>query len=99
MINGDMQIKRLCLFAILSFPLLLGCGLEQATREEQKPSAKVAEEAAVLHLDHAQPKLPTMRLFLADKTVTAELARSVREIATGMMFRESMGENEGMLFV
>ncbi len=99
MINGDMQIKRLCLFAILSVPLLLGCGLEQATREEQKPSAKVAEEAAVLHLDHAQPKLPTMRLFLADKTVTAELARSVREIATGMMFRESMVENEGMLFV
>ena len=99
MINGDMQIKRLCLFAILSFPPLLGCGLEQATREEQKPSAKVAEVAAVLHLDHAQPKLPTMRLFLADKTVTAELARSVREIATGMMFRESMGENEGMLFV
>ncbi len=71
MINGDMQINRLCLFAILSFPPLLGCGLEQTAREVQRPSAKVAEEAPVLHLDHAQPRLPTMRRFLADKTVTA----------------------------
>ena len=53
----------------------------------------------VLHLDHAQPKLRTTKLYLADKTVVAEIAQSITQIATGMMFRESMGENDGMLFV
>ena len=54
---------------------------------------------SVLHLDHAQPKLTTIKLYLADKAVVAEVAKAIHEIATGMMFRESMDENDGMLFV
>ena len=51
------------------------------------------------HLDHAQPKLRTMKLWLGPKEITAELAISRTEIATGMMFRDKMEENEGMLFI
>ena len=51
------------------------------------------------HLDHAQPKLRTMKLWLGSKEITAELAINRVEIGTGMMFRDKMEENEGMLFI
>ncbi len=40
-----------------------------------------------------------MKLWLGPKELAAEIARTETEIATGMMFREEMGENEAMLFV
>jgi uncharacterized membrane protein (UPF0127 family) len=57
----------------------------------------------VQHLLHAQPKLPTMKVFISDGTnsqeFTAEICDEPVEIATGMMFRTRMAENEAMLFV
>ena len=47
----------------------------------------------------AQPKLQTMKLYVGAEVVSAELAMNQVQIATGMMFRTEMGENEGMLFV
>jgi uncharacterized protein len=47
----------------------------------------------------AQPRLPTIELYLGTHQITAEVARSTLQIRTGMMFRSSLGENEGMLFV
>jgi hypothetical protein len=47
----------------------------------------------------AQPKLPTMKLLVGPQIVDAEIALKPIELATGMMFRKEMGENEGMLFV
>jgi len=47
----------------------------------------------------AQPKLQTIKLYAGTETVSAELAMAQVQIATGMMFRTEMGENEGMLFV
>ena len=52
-----------------------------------------------MHLDHAQPKLPTLKLWMGTQEVAAELAIRPVEIMTGMMFRKDMGEYEGMLFV
>jgi len=52
-----------------------------------------------MHLDHAQPKLPTLKLWMGTQEVSAELAIRPVEIMTGMMFRKEMGESEGMLFV
>lgn len=46
-----------------------------------------------------QPKLPTTPLTIGIHVVQAELAVSPEQQATGMMFRTSMGTNEGMLFV
>lgn len=51
------------------------------------------------HLLHAQPKLTTMKVYVDNQEVTAEIARQMVEIATGMMFRTNMSENEAMLFV
>lgn len=40
-----------------------------------------------------------MKLYVGPEVVTAELAMNQIQIATGMMFRTEMAENEGMLFV
>jgi hypothetical protein len=47
----------------------------------------------------AQPKLPTVKLWLGDQELLAEVARSAVELRTGMMFRTNLAENEAMLFV
>lgn len=50
-------------------------------------------------MTNAQPRLPTVKLWLGSQEVVAEVARTPTQIATGMMFRKEMGENEGMIFV
>ena len=49
-------------------------------------------------LDHAQPKLPTLKLWLGAHELSAEAALTEIQQATGMMYRKEMGENEAMLF-
>jgi uncharacterized protein len=46
-----------------------------------------------------QPKLPTTPLTVGLHVIQAELAITPEQQQTGMMFRTSMGTNEGMLFV
>lgn len=46
----------------------------------------------------ALPKLPSLKLWIGQHELEAELAITTRELATGMMHRKEMGENEGMLF-
>ncbi len=62
-------------------------------------NALAPEDSNHLYLDHAQPKLRTVRLWIGAKELTSEVAMTVREISTGMMFRKEIGDNEGMLFV
>jgi hypothetical protein len=50
-------------------------------------------------LTHAQPKLPTLKVWLGSEELTAEIAREPVQIATGMMFRTNLADNEAMLFV
>jgi uncharacterized membrane protein (UPF0127 family) len=47
----------------------------------------------------AQPRLPTVKLFIGTNELITEIARTPRQMATGMMFRQTMAENEAMLFV
>jgi uncharacterized protein len=47
----------------------------------------------------AQPKLPTMRIYVGPETLDAELATTAREEMTGMMFRTNILETDTMLFV
>ncbi len=51
------------------------------------------------HLLHAQPRLPTLKLWVGDQELVAEIARRPVEIATGLMFRTNLLEHEAMLFV
>jgi uncharacterized protein len=47
----------------------------------------------------AQPKLPTMKIYLGAETLDAELALTGREEQTGMMFRTNIQDADSMLFV
>jgi uncharacterized membrane protein (UPF0127 family) len=73
---------------------LFGNGCERTTALAPSASA-----AAQVHLDHAQPKLPTVKLWIGPKAMLAEVARTPTQIATGMMFRKEMAADDGMIFV
>lgn len=47
----------------------------------------------------AQPTLPSVKLTINGKALTAEVADDNTERATGLMFREKLAEDSGMLFV
>lgn len=79
--------------------LLWGCDQPQSKPISEATNTSAVSLNAPLHLDHAQPKLRTMKLWLGPKELNAELAITETEIATGMMFRDKMEENEGMLFI
>jgi uncharacterized membrane protein (UPF0127 family) len=48
---------------------------------------------------HAQPKLPTIRLWLGAEELSTEMATTEIEEETGMMFRTNLDEKAGMIFV
>lgn len=78
---------------------MAGCGSNTPPPRPERAAAPETQSRGTLHLDHALPKLPTIKLWLGDQEITAEVALTVTEIATGMMFRTNLAENEGMLFV
>lgn len=55
--------------------------------------------ALVLAGGTAQPPLPTVRLVVAGKTLTAEVADEPHEQAAGLMHRTSLAPDSGMLFL
>lgn len=55
--------------------------------------------AQAIAQDGPQPRLPTIDLTAGMHVIRTELARSPQEQMVGMMFRKTMGANEGMLFV
>jgi uncharacterized protein len=75
---------------------LLTASCEKKTGLAPTPPAATLDQ---IHLDQAQPRLPTVKLWLGSQELVAEVARTQTQVATGMMFRKDMGENEGMLFV
>ncbi len=46
-----------------------------------------------------RPRLPTIKITAGIHVIQTELAITGEQQATGMMFRKTMGTNEGMLFV
>ncbi|MCO5122981.1 MAG: DUF192 domain-containing protein [Rhizobacter sp.] len=55
--------------------------------------------AVSLAQTEAQPPLPAVRLNAGIHVIQAEVAASADERATGLMFRQTMAANAGMLFV
>ena len=49
--------------------------------------------------ESAQPGLPTTKLLVGAHEMVAELARTSRQIASGMMHRTGMAPDEAMLFI
>ena len=47
----------------------------------------------------AQPELPVTKLSIGDKTIRAEIADEEHERSAGLMFRETLAADAGMLFI
>lgn len=75
--------------------LLVGAGCLGCGKPAQPPAAAVTVPGLATR---AQPKLQTMKIYVATQEMVAELALTPDQLETGMMFRTNMGENEGMLF-
>jgi uncharacterized membrane protein (UPF0127 family) len=89
-----------CLWALALVALPSGCeknGAQGAARAMETGATNVAPIA--YHLDHAQPKLRTLKVWLGPHEIEAEVAVSLTEVSTGMMFRTNLAENAGMLFL
>ncbi len=78
--------------------ILTGC---QKPPSPPAPASATADAQPVIQLNEpteAQPKLQTVKLYVGSEQMDAELCATPRQIQTGMMFRKSMGTNDGMLF-
>ena len=60
--------------------------------------AAIAVLAGSVHAQTEAQKLPTIRLSAGMHVIQAELAKSPDERSIGLMFRPTMGTNDGMLF-
>jgi uncharacterized membrane protein (UPF0127 family) len=85
-------VKLMKLFAPALFAALLaGC---------QKTEPVAAPEPVQNSVPtHAQPKLPTMKLYLGAETLDAELALTGEQEHVGMMWRTNILETDAMIFV
>ncbi len=61
------------------------------------PDARIA--VAGESVGAAQPRLPVVTLRIGSTSVTAEVADDPAEQEKGLMFRETLADGEGMLFV
>ena len=92
-------------FLLTSLLLSTACIESEPPQAPKAAKAESAEKKAPrrvpgqLYLDQAQPKLRTIKLWLGPDELETEIAASSTEIATGMMYRTEMAENEAMLFV
>lgn len=78
---------------------LAGCNDPKQAAAAQTNAALSPTIHAPLYLTNAQPRLPTIKLFVGGEELVAELALRQVEIYTGMMWRTNLPENEAMLFV
>jgi uncharacterized protein len=83
--------------AMRLFPLVLALALATGCKKAETVPAKPAADSQ--EPTQAQPKLPTLKIYLGAETLDAELATTGREITTGMMFRTNVTDESAMLFV
>lgn len=87
-----MNFRGICFLALV-VAMLPGC------TKEKTPAAISEVEVEPAIPTHAQPKLPTVKLWIGAEEMTAEMAVTAIQMQTGMMFRTNIAENEGMIFV
>jgi uncharacterized membrane protein (UPF0127 family) len=83
--------------AIRLFSLVLAVALATSCKKAETSPAKPSVDSQ--QPTHAQPKLPTLKIYLGAETLDAELATTAREEMTGMMFRTNVTDESAMLFV
>jgi hypothetical protein len=89
------RVKRNNLLVLLfAAALVAGCNHSQ---DAAPPPPPPSGEMPLPTL--AQPKLPTVKLYLGAETLDAEQALTQREQQTGMMFRTNIQDSDAMIFV
>jgi uncharacterized membrane protein (UPF0127 family) len=92
------EFVRLGLLLVCLSWFAVGC--DKTPDTDPGPSAsQPGTNHSLPYLDHAQPRLPTIKLWIGAQEMVTEIARQQVEVNTGMMHRKQMGENDGMLFV
>ena len=81
---------------LLAASLLAGCKKTENTAVSSPASASSIDHSSPTH---AQPKLPTIKIYLGAEQLDAELAHTAEQEETGMMFRTNILETDAMLFV
>ncbi len=74
-------------------------GARPAPRWKRLLAACAWLPAAAFAQDQAQPRLPTVQLQAGMHIIKAEVADDIQTRARGLMYRQRLGPNEGMLFV
>ncbi len=92
-----MTWSRVLSLVIVGVCFCAGCKKAGLSAPAQTPAPN--PPPGTLYMTNAQPKLPTIKLWLGAQELNTEVARNPIQIFTGMMFREKMAENEAMLFV
>ena len=72
---------------------------EQAASVVKTNTVKTETTEVQYYQDQPLTNLYVLKLYLGAETLDAELALSIKEISTGLMYRKEMDENRGMLFV
>jgi uncharacterized membrane protein (UPF0127 family) len=91
-LRQTVRVKRTNLLALLfAAALLAGC---KNSQDAAPPSSNEMPMAT-----QAQPKLPTVKLYLGAETLDAEQALTEREQMTGMMFRTNIQDTDAMIFI
>ena len=86
---------RFLLIGFVAVVCLCGCN---RTEKIELPAVKIQVPSSD-GPTQAQPKLPTIKLWIGAAELEAELAGDANSVRTGMMFRTNLAENAGMLFV
>jgi len=78
---------------------VLAALLSVSCSKSETPAAPAALTLDDILPKHAQPKLPTMKIYLGAETLDAELALTEQQEMTGMMFRTNIQDSDAMIFV
>src|SRR5690242_11800579 len=95
-----LRVLRISLAGLVSAAVmvLVGCDKGAATPPPSAPASAPASDIDPVyhHLLHAQPTLPTIKVWVGDQELKTEIASRPTEIATGMMFRTNTPEDQAM---
>jgi len=87
-----MKLQKLFVLLLAGLALASGC-------QKNEPLAQVVAAVDPLEPTRAQPKLPTIKLWLGSEELAAEMALTAEQERTGMMFRTNILETDAMIFV
>jgi uncharacterized protein len=99
--SGRMKQIGLAILLILGAVSTGGCHKLAVVVETKRPpiDALRATNAEPILPTQAQPKLPTIKIYLGAEILDAEQALTARQVQTGMMFRTNIQDTDAMLFV